>query len=86
MEWIPYRSRSVDELAPMVSSHRTGSNRDLFSRPEKAGDCFNALDWIGQFGGTKEEDIASVAAWIMSDSGGTRVCARPSSVPRPCSC
>lgn len=62
-----------NELAPMVSAHRTGSNRDLFvldpKRPETG---FNALDWIGQFGGTKEEDIASVASWIMSDSGGTR--------------
>ena len=33
---------------------------------------FNALDWIGRFGGTKEEDIAAVASWIMSDSGGSR--------------
>jgi type IV secretion system protein VirD4 len=33
---------------------------------------FNALDWIGRFGGTKEEDIASVASWIVSDSGGAR--------------
>lgn len=33
---------------------------------------FNALDWIGRFGGTKEEDIAAVASWIMSDSGGAR--------------
>ncbi|QEE43335.1 Ti-type conjugative transfer system protein TraG (plasmid) [Rhizobium sp. WL3] len=30
---------------------------------------FNALDWIGRFGNTKEEDIASVASWIMSDNG-----------------
>lgn len=33
---------------------------------------FNALDWIGRFSGTKEEDIAAVASWIMSDSGGAR--------------
>ncbi len=35
-------------------------------RPETG---FNALDWIGRFGNTKEEDIASVASWIMSDNG-----------------
>ena len=29
----------------------------------------NVLDWIGRHGGTKEEDIAAVASWIMSDSG-----------------
>jgi type IV secretion system protein VirD4 len=62
-----------NEVAPMVSAHRTSANRDLFVLdPKKPETGFNALDWIGQFGGTKEEDIASVASWIMSDSGGTR--------------
>jgi type IV secretion system protein VirD4 len=62
-----------NEVAPMVSDHRTSANRDIFvldpKRPETG---FNALDWIGRFGGTKEEDIASVASWILSDSGGAR--------------
>jgi type IV secretion system protein VirD4 len=62
-----------NEVAPMVSDHRTSANRDIFvldpKRPETG---FNALDWIGHFGGTKEEDIASVASWILSDSGGAR--------------
>ncbi|MCZ7472305.1 Ti-type conjugative transfer system protein TraG [Agrobacterium sp. O3.4] len=62
-----------NEVAPMVSAHRTSADRDLFVLdPKKPETGFNALDWIGQFGGTKEEDIASVASWIMSDSGGTR--------------
>ncbi|MBB2755514.1 UNVERIFIED_ORG: type IV secretion system protein VirD4 [Rhizobium aethiopicum] len=62
-----------NEVAPMVSAHRTSANRDLFVLdPKNPETGFNALDWIGQFGGTKEEDIASVASWIMSDSGGTR--------------
>ncbi|NKE92153.1 Ti-type conjugative transfer system protein TraG [Rhizobium phaseoli] len=62
-----------NEVAPMVAAHRTSADLDVFvldpKRPETG---FNALDWIGKFGGTKEEDIASVASWIMSDSGGTR--------------
>lgn len=62
-----------NEVAPMVSAHRTSANRDLFVLDPKSPETgFNALDWIGKFGGTKEEDIASVASWIMSDSGGTR--------------
>ncbi|MBP1886574.1 type IV secretion system protein VirD4 [Ensifer mexicanus] len=62
-----------NEVAPMVSVHRGSTNRDLFVLdPKEPETGFNALDWIGQFGGTKEEDIASVASWIMSDSGGTR--------------
>lgn len=61
------------EVAPRVTAHRAGADRDVFALdPKKPEIGFNALDWIGQFGGTKEEDIASVASWIMSDSGGTR--------------
>ncbi len=59
-----------NEVAPMVSQHREGAGRRiriLDPRQPKTG--FNALDWIGKFGGTKEEDIASVASWIMSESG-----------------
>lgn len=62
-----------NEVAPMVTAHRAGADRDVFVLdPKKPETGFNALNWIGQFGGTKEEDIASVASWIMSDSGGTR--------------
>ena len=62
-----------NEVAPMVTAHRTSADHDVFVLdPKKPETGFNALDWIGQFGGTKEEDIASVASWIMSDSGGTR--------------
>jgi len=59
-----------NEVAPMVSQHREAAGRRiriLDPRQPKTG--FNALDWIGKFGGTKEEDIASVASWIMSESG-----------------
>lgn len=62
-----------NEVAPMVWAHRASADRDVFVLdPKNPATGFNALDWIGQFGGTKEEDIASVASWIMSDSGGTR--------------
>ncbi|NTF91582.1 Ti-type conjugative transfer system protein TraG [Agrobacterium rhizogenes] len=62
-----------NEVAPMVSAHRGGAGRDVFVLdPRKADVGFNVLDWVGRFGGTKEEDIASVASWIMSDSGGAR--------------
>lgn len=62
-----------NEVAPMVSAHRAGAGRDVFVLdPRKPDVGFNVLDWVGRFGGTKEEDIASVASWIMSDSGGAR--------------
>ena len=59
-----------NEVAPMVSRHREGAGRRVrILDPRKPATGFNALDWVGQYGGTKEEDIASVASWIMSDSG-----------------
>ncbi|MCZ7976328.1 Ti-type conjugative transfer system protein TraG [Agrobacterium sp. MAFF310724] len=62
-----------NEVAPMVSAHRGGAGRDMFVLdPRKSDIGFNVLDWVGGYGGTKEEDIASVASWIMSDSGGAR--------------
>ncbi|MES5045572.1 Ti-type conjugative transfer system protein TraG [Rhizobium nepotum] len=62
-----------NEVAPMVCAHRGRAGRDAFVLDPKKPDIgFNALDWVGRFGGTKEEDIASVASWIMSDSGGAR--------------
>lgn len=59
-----------NEVAPMVSKHRAEAGRRVrILDPRKPATGFNALDWLGQYGGTKEEDIASVASWIMSDSG-----------------
>lgn len=59
-----------NEVAPMVAKHREDAGRRLRTLdPRHADTGFNALDWIGKFGGTKEEDIASVASWIMSDTG-----------------
>lgn len=59
-----------NEVAPMVSQHRERAGRRIrILDPRKPATGFNALDWVGQYGGTKEEDIASVASWIMSDSG-----------------
>lgn len=58
------------EVAPMVAKHREDAGRRLRTLDPRQPDTgFNALDWIGKFGGTKEEDIASVASWIMSDTG-----------------
>ncbi|MDN5928619.1 MAG: Ti-type conjugative transfer system protein TraG [Hyphomicrobiales bacterium] len=59
-----------NEVAPMVVRHRQDAGRIIrILDPKKPETGFNALDWIGRFGGTKEEDIAAVASWIMSDSG-----------------
>jgi type IV secretion system protein VirD4 len=58
------------EVAPLVSNHREEAGRRVrILDPRNPATGFNALDWVGQYGGTKEEDIASVASWIMSDSG-----------------
>lgn len=58
-----------NEVAPMVIKHRMNAGRAVHILDPKAPDIgFNALDWIGQFGSTKEEDIAAVASWIVSDS------------------
>ncbi|MDI7861919.1 Ti-type conjugative transfer system protein TraG [Rhizobiaceae bacterium n13] len=59
-----------NEVAPMVSRHRKDAGRRIrILDPRQPETGFNALEWIGKFGGTKEEDIASVASWIMSESG-----------------
>ncbi|MBZ9985218.1 MULTISPECIES: Ti-type conjugative transfer system protein TraG [unclassified Mesorhizobium] len=58
-----------NEVAPMVTAHRKSLNRQVYViDPGSDGTGFNALDWIGRFGGTKEEDIAAVASWIMTDN------------------
>ncbi|NSY99628.1 Ti-type conjugative transfer system protein TraG [Agrobacterium tumefaciens] len=60
------------EVAPMVIDHRRRAGRKVIvldpATPEIG---FNALDWIGRFGGTKEEDIVAVATWIMTDNART---------------
>jgi len=59
-----------NEVSPMVSKHREAAGRRLkILDPKKPETGVNVLDWIGRHGGTKEEDIASVASWIMSESG-----------------
>lgn len=57
------------EVAPMVSEHRRQAGRKVIVLdPASSATGFNALDWIGRFGGTKEEDIVAVATWIMTDN------------------
>ncbi|WP_315927467.1 Ti-type conjugative transfer system protein TraG [Mesorhizobium sp. SP-1A] len=59
-----------NEVAPMVLEHRARAGRDVhILDPKHPETGINVLDWIGRFGGTREEDIAAVASWIMSDSG-----------------
>ncbi|KPF42633.1 Ti-type conjugative transfer system protein TraG [Rhizobium sp. AAP43] len=59
-----------NEIAPMVMEHRKQANRQfIVLDPKSSLTGFNALDWIGSHGGTKEEDVAAVASWIMSDTG-----------------
>ncbi|APO69792.1 conjugal transfer coupling protein TraG 1 (plasmid) [Rhizobium gallicum] len=57
------------EVAPMVIDHRRKAGRKVIVLdPETPAIGFNALDWIGRFGSTKEEDIVAVATWIMTDN------------------
>ncbi|WP_454685463.1 Ti-type conjugative transfer system protein TraG [Ancylobacter moscoviensis] len=57
------------EVAPMVIGHRRKAGRKVVVlEPADAATGFNALDWIGRFGGTKEEDIVAVATWVMADT------------------
>ncbi len=57
------------EVAPMVSDHRRQAGRKVIVLDPTAGGVgFNALDWIGRHGNTKEEDIVAVATWIMTDN------------------
>jgi type IV secretion system protein VirD4 len=59
-----------NEVAPMVTQHRVRAGRRVFALDPKTPEIgFNALDWIGRFGGTKEEDIVAVASWVITDSG-----------------
>lgn len=56
------------EIAPMVSEHRRNHGQRVRTLDPKTPEVgFNVLDWIGQHGNTQEEDIASVAAWLMSE-------------------
>ncbi|QBJ16470.1 Ti-type conjugative transfer system protein TraG (plasmid) [Agrobacterium sp. 33MFTa1.1] len=60
------------EVAPMVSDHRRKAGRKVIVLDPTAGGAgFNALDWIGRHGNTKEEDIVAVATWIMTDNART---------------
>lgn len=56
------------EIAPMVAAHRSRHGQDVLVLDPKTPEIgFNILDWIGRFGNAPEEDIASVAAWLMSE-------------------
>jgi len=60
------------EVAPMVSEYRRQAGRKVIVLdPTASGVGFNALDWIGRHGNTKEEDIVAVATWIMTDNART---------------
>lgn len=60
------------EVAPMVSEHRRQAGRKVIVLdPKASGIGFNALDWIGRHGNSKEEDIVAVATWIMTDNART---------------
>jgi type IV secretion system protein VirD4 len=56
------------EIAPIVSEHRDGNGQKVMTLdPRTPHFGFNVLDWIGQRGNNPEEDIASVAVWLMSE-------------------
>jgi type IV secretion system protein VirD4 len=59
-----------NEVAPMVINHRRKAGREVFVlSPKDASVGFNVLDWIGCYGGTKEEDVVAVASWVVTDVG-----------------
>lgn len=59
-----------NEVAPMVIAHRRSAGRDVHVLDPKDPETgFNVLDWIGRFGGTKEEDVVAVANWVVTDTG-----------------
>ena len=56
------------EIAPMVSASRSAMGQKVICLdPKNRQVGFNVLDWIGQFGSSMEEDMATVAAWLMSE-------------------
>lgn len=58
-----------NEVAPMVIAHRRKAGRDVFILdPRDAATGFNVLDWIGRFGGTREEDVVAVATWVVTET------------------
>jgi type IV secretion system protein VirD4 len=58
-----------NEVAPIVIGHRRKAGRSVFVLDPKApATGFNVLDWIGRFGGTKEEDVVAVATWVVTDT------------------
>lgn len=58
-----------NEVAPMVTAHRRKAGRTIYVLdPKDPTTGFNVLDWIGRFGGTKEEDVVAVANWVVTDS------------------
>ena len=60
------------EVAPMVIDHRRKAGRNVIVLdPATPAIGFNALDWIGRHGNTKEEDIVAAATWIMTDNART---------------
>lgn len=59
-----------NEVAPMVIEHRRKAGRSVhILDPKDSNTGFNVLDWIGRFGGSKEEDVVAVANWIVTDTG-----------------
>ncbi|WP_298967130.1 type IV secretory system conjugative DNA transfer family protein [uncultured Roseibium sp.] len=56
------------EIAPMVSDSRLSLDQDIYCLDPKHPEIgFSVRDWVGQFGSSIEEDIATVAAWLMSE-------------------
>lgn len=59
-----------NEVAPMVENHRRKAGRRVFVlSPKDSSVGFNVLDWIGRYGGTKEEDVLAIASWVVTDVG-----------------
>ncbi|WP_375600388.1 Ti-type conjugative transfer system protein TraG [Devosia sp. Naph2] len=56
------------EIAPMVTPFRVQRGQTVYTLDPRSPEFgFNVLDWIGRHGSAPEEDIASVAAWLMSE-------------------
>jgi type IV secretion system protein VirD4 len=55
------------EVASLVKSEQKKTKNVFILDPKTPEIGFNVLDWIGEFSSAPEEDIATVAAWIMSE-------------------
>ena len=59
------------EVSAMVTEHRKRHKQTVhILDPKKPDVGFNVLDWIGTHGNAAEEDVATVASWLIAEKSG----------------